>query len=385
MKVLFYVQHLLGIGHLVRASRIASALAEAGQDVTMVTGGMAVDGFPDQQIGKIQLSPLRSADSSFSGLADEYGRQVDVVDMTRRRDALIKAFDEVKPDCLVIEAFPFARRQMRFELLPLLEHVAALPVMHRPLVVCSIRDILQPKSLRRDQATAQLVRDHFDLVMAHADERFVLLDETFSETSSISDRLVYTGMIGPSHAKSPSTDRYDVIVSAGGGAVGEELLHASLAARVLTSLNSARWLIVTGPNLPEDAISRLQVNLSGKVEIVRYRPDLAVLLRQAKVSVSQAGYNTVADVLSAKCAGVLVPFATGGEQEQTIRATRLEEAGLAICLPQKNLTASRLAFAVDAACKLDRNDAVDMKLDGAETTAAILSERHEAFRRDHLT
>ncbi len=384
MKVMFYVQHLLGIGHLVRASRIAAALVDAGQDVTMVTGGMPVDGFPDQHIGKIQLSPLRSADSSFSHLADENGRQVDVVDLTRRRDALIKAFDEIEPDCLVIEAFPFARRQMRFELLPLLEHVASLPVMRHPLVVCSIRDILQPKSQQRDIATAQLVLEHFDLVMVHADKRFASLDETFSETSTISDRVVYTGMIAPSHEKSPSSDRYDVIVSAGGGAVGEELLHASLAARALTSLNSARWLIVTGPNLPEEAVARLQVNLTG-VEIVRFRPDLAVLLRQAKVSVSQAGYNTVADILSAKCAGVLVPFAAGGEQEQTIRATRLEEAGLAIYLPQENLTASRLAFAVDAACQLDRNNAVDVKLDGAETTAAILSERHQALRRDHLT
>ena len=57
MKVMFYVQHLLGIGHLVRASRIASALVSDGQDVTMVTGGMAVDGFPAAQIANIQLPP----------------------------------------------------------------------------------------------------------------------------------------------------------------------------------------------------------------------------------------------------------------------------------------------------------------------------------------
>ena len=29
-RVLFYVQHLLGIGHLARASRVAGALAEDG-------------------------------------------------------------------------------------------------------------------------------------------------------------------------------------------------------------------------------------------------------------------------------------------------------------------------------------------------------------------
>ena len=77
--------------------------------------------------------------------------------------------------------------------------------------------------------------------------------------------------------------------------------------------------------------------------------------------------------------GVFVPFAAGGEQEQTMRATRLEQAGLAICLAQQDLSASRLAQAVDAACKLDRSKGADLHLDGAANTAAILSKSHEAF------
>lgn len=45
-RVLFYVQHLLGIGHLARVSRIAAALARDAFDVTVVTGGLPVPGFP---------------------------------------------------------------------------------------------------------------------------------------------------------------------------------------------------------------------------------------------------------------------------------------------------------------------------------------------------
>ena len=77
MRVMFYVQHLLGIGHLVRASRVASAMADAGQHVTVVTGGMPVEGFPGDTVDAIQLSPMRSADTSFSGLVDQSGRDVD--------------------------------------------------------------------------------------------------------------------------------------------------------------------------------------------------------------------------------------------------------------------------------------------------------------------
>lgn len=385
MKVMFYVQHLLGIGHLVRASRIARALAEDGQKVIMVTGGMAVDGFPDPQIANIELPPLRSADDSFSGLADAHGHEADEVYLARRKDALIKAFDELEPDCLIIEAFPFARRQMRFELLPLLDHVAGLPRGRRPMVVSSIRDILQPKSAQRDTATADLVREHFDLVLVHGDRRFATLDETFSATQAIAGKLAYTGMIAPAKAQPRDVDSYDVIVSAGGGAVGEDLLLASVAARELTSLSKARWLIVAGPNLPDEAFSSLQAGVVDNVEIVRFRPDLAVLLGQARVSVSQAGYNTVADVLRAECASVLVPFAAHGEREQTIRATRLEAAGLAVCIQQDDLSASVLAHAIETACKQDRDYAAGMLLDGATASADILREHHAVFKRTRST
>jgi glycosyltransferase involved in cell wall biosynthesis len=54
-RVFFYVQHLLGIGHLARASRIARALAEDGFDVTMVTGGTPVSGFPGPEVRHLAL------------------------------------------------------------------------------------------------------------------------------------------------------------------------------------------------------------------------------------------------------------------------------------------------------------------------------------------
>lgn len=381
MKVMFYVQHLLGIGHLVRASRVAGALVSDGHDVTMVTGGMAVDGFPPAQIANVRLPALRSADDSFSGLADEHGREADDSYLAGRKDALIDAFDDIEPDCLIVEAFPFARRQMRFELLPLLDHVKAMPPGRRPMVVSSIRDILQPKSAKRDAATARLVQDYFDLVLVHGDRRFATLDETFSAAGAIADKTAYTGMVAPDEAEPLVAERYDVIVSAGGGAVGEDLLRTSLAARELTSLRSARWLIVTGPNLPGEAVSRLQSGASDNVEIVRFRPDLAALLRQARVSVSQAGYNTVADVLRAKCASVLVPFAAHGEQEQTLRATRLEAAGLAVCIQSHDLSSIDLARAIDAARSQERDYSAGMLLDGAQATAGILRERHETFKR----
>lgn len=69
-RVFFYVQHLLGIGHLARASRIASALAAKGYDVTVVTGGSPVPGFPANDVKHVALPPVLAGDKGFSGLAD---------------------------------------------------------------------------------------------------------------------------------------------------------------------------------------------------------------------------------------------------------------------------------------------------------------------------
>ncbi len=55
-------------------------------------------------------------------------------------------------------------------------------------------------------------------------------------------------------------------------------------------------------------------------------------MAQADVSVSQAGYNTVADMLVARCRAVLIPYAQDGETEQSDRAGLLEARGAALWL-----------------------------------------------------
>ena len=45
-RVLFHVQHLLGIGHLKRAEILAQAMAKSGLEVTVAYGGRAVPEVP---------------------------------------------------------------------------------------------------------------------------------------------------------------------------------------------------------------------------------------------------------------------------------------------------------------------------------------------------
>ena len=65
------------------------------------------------------------------------------------------------------------------------------------------------------------------------------------------------------------------------------------------------------------------------MRIVRQIPDLANAMKGTQVSVSHAGYNTVADILRAGCACVLYPYAEGKETEQLRRSEIMAEHGLA--------------------------------------------------------
>lgn len=376
-RVFFYVQHLLGIGHLVRASRIAHAMSKAGLDVTVVTGGSIIEGFPGEGLRHVQLPVILASNSSFSGLADAQGNPVDEAFRKQRVERLLTAFEETDPDAVIIEAFPFGRRQMRFELLSLLAAIKAHP--RRPLLYSSVRDILQEnRKAGRDEETAQLVEEHFDGVLVHGDENFVRLEDTFPLAERISSKIVYTGLVAPEPPQ-PSEDEFDVVISAGGGAVGAELIRASLDARALLR-DERRWCIITGPNLPQEEFARIAEHAPPTVSLFRFRKDFPSLLMRAKLSISQAGYNTVCDLLRAPCDSILVPFASGGETEQTVRAEKLQALGFAKVVTENGLNGSSLSEAIREIEGNRHTRNLGLSLDGASNTALWLKDALERSR-----
>ncbi|MBY5534211.1 glycosyltransferase family protein [Rhizobium leguminosarum] len=368
-RIFFYVQHLLGIGHIARASRIAKALVKDGFDVTVVTGGLPVPGFPGEGVKTVALPAVVASNAGFSGLADADGRPAGKDFLNTRRQLLLDAFHAAKPDVVIIEAFPFGRRQMRFELLPLLE--AIKKAKPRPKLLSSVRDILQEnRKAGRDAETVALVKEHFDAVLVHGDPGFVRLEDTFPLTSEIADRLRYTGLVAAPPAPEPA-ETFDIIASAGGGAVGAALIGAAKKAAAMLPDN-LRWLLVAGPNLPEADFAALSEDVGPNVTLARFRKDFPSLLCGAKVSISQAGYNTVGDLLRTECRAILIPFVVGGETEQTVRAERLQALGLADILPENGLTSGHVKEAVEKALAAPRRGPVSLDLDGAGKTALII-------------
>ena len=381
-RALIYVESLLGIGHGVRTAYVARAMLQRGFDVTFVSGSHGTYGREPDGAEIVHLPSVRAADAKFSRLVDESGAEVDDDWRERRRAALLEAYRIARPRVIVIEGFPFSRWQFRFELTPLIAAAKG-----QAAIVCSVRDIMVAKrDPRRIDAIVELIRNDFDMVLVHGDESLADFGETFPAAARIADKLRYTGYVSAEPAASDTgTDgaEGDVLVSAGGGAVGSELLRTALEVRSLGALKERTWRFFSGRNLPGEELSALETGAQHLDDVVveRYRHDLPSLLSQCCVSISQAGYNTVVDLLAARARAVVVPFSSENETEQSLRARLLEERGLLTVMSEAELTPQSLATLVVRTATSPRPPSSLISLDGARRSADILFELASARRK----
>jgi predicted glycosyltransferase len=338
-RVFFYVQHLLGIGHLRRAATLARALAEGGFDVLLVSGGAPAC----LDLGRArlhQLPPVRARDEGLRELARLDGTPIDDAFRGERATELLALLNAEAPSVVITEQFPFGRTQLRFELVPLVETASA--ARPRPLIVCSVRDVVRRSaSAQRMEETLRTLAA-YDLVLIHADPGLVTFGESFGAWDRIASRARYTGYVAPgSDLAASEAGRDEVVVSVGGGAVGAPLLKAAIAARSRSVLADRRWRLLVGANL--SAAERAALSPGEGIVVEPARPDFTRLLRNAALSISQAGYNTVVETLCCADRAVLVPFSSARETEQSDRARLLAGRGVVTVVPGESLSATSLA------------------------------------------
>lgn len=393
-RLLFHVQHLLGVGHLNRARLIARACVEAGLTVEMTVNedpdGTAVEAVPEG-VAALPLPAIHAADASFSALVDGAGRPVDAAHWAARARRLETAIAERPPAVLLIEGYPFARRRLRGEIEPL----AAQARKAGAAVVCSLRDILVAKTdpARNAETLARAEALH-DRILVHGDADFAPLSASFPSADALAGRIITTGYVAPAEVPPPwHGDRPDapILVSVGGGAVGEALLEAAVEAAIQARTTGGAtpavagrpWRLLGGPKLPDVARARLTARLANRTGIALEPaldgPAFRRALAGAALSISQAGYNTAVDLWRAGPPAVLIPFAgpDGKESEQPMRARLMAERGEALVLPEDALTPQRLVETVEMALAGVRSGPRDRlpppSLDGARESARHLA------------
>ncbi|HEX5613204.1 MAG TPA: glycosyltransferase [Burkholderiales bacterium] len=379
-RIFLYVQHLLGIGHFRRAATLARALASEGMQVTFATGGLPVPESMPAGVEVVQLPAATAADLGFRTLIDEHGNAIDDAWRNARREALLQAWRKSQAHALIVELFPFGRRQMRFELLPLLEEASR--GQPRPLIVSSVRDVLAHSSPERQDEMLAMFERYFDSVLVHGDPRLIPFERTFRHALRLGERMHYTGFIvDRSPLAGGEAGRDEVLVSVGGGAVGAPLLQAALEARPLTIVRDRTWRLIAGEQLPGASFAELRERAAGDRNVIveRSRADFRTLLQNCAVSVSQAGYNTLMEILDCGARSVVVPFSTGKETEQAMRAGALAALGRVHVLEEARLSGEALAAAIDRAVQGAKPVPAQFDLDGARNSAEWLARRTAGF------
>ena len=389
-QIVFYCQHLTGIGHYVRSREIVRALA-LRHDVTFVVGGRPVPGDIGLEPFKIvQLPPIFRGASGVASV-DE-GRALDLV-LEERRARLKHAVEVLRADLFIVEHFPFSKWALGAEILPAIDR--ARSVNPRVDVVCSLRDIALTSrfDLSMDfepEVVAHRIRDtddvvdvlnrSFDAVLVHGDPTVTRLSEQIDWASDIAVPIVYTGYVSETLDRDSWPDRGDlptrpfVLVSAGGGAEALEVAAPCIEAwhicRDRGWSGDRELVIITGPYVDPDGFRRLELMTDvATIRLYKSAERLLPWMDAADLSISRAGYNTCTNILASGSRAIVLPSPV--MSDQLLRARRLSERGLLSVIEPDSVTPAEIAQTIrDTLSKRPPGHEVD--LGGAAATLAYV-------------
>jgi predicted glycosyltransferase len=382
-KLLFYCQHILGMGHLVRSMEIIRGLMSDFQ-VCFINGGQIIKEFdiPDE-VEVINLPAIKT-DTEFKQLqpVDTSLSLAEVQEI--RKNQLLQIADEFEPDVLMIELFPFGRGKFSFELIPLLEKLQA---SEKPVkIVSSLRDIVVTKTNQEkyENKVCRLMNEYFDMLLIHGDKNFVPLDESFSRVKEIQSETKYTGYVVQKPQVNPELTEEDreiidseqplILVSVGGGRFGHELIDCVIeSADILKDKIPHQIQIFTGPFSPDNKVEawqKLTVN-KNNINLSRYTRNLLSYMQKADLSISMSGYNTTLNVMTTGVRAMILPFKGNDDQEQRIRASKLNSLGVVKMLDESDLQPEIFAQKVIDYLAVEPNQ-IKFNADGVENTAALI-------------
>ncbi len=377
MRVFIAVTHLLGAGHLTRAVALGRAFARHGCEVVLVSGGIPTSLADTTGVTVRQLPPVQADGVNFKSLLDGTGRSLTVDYLAQRETMLSDLYHAANPDILITELFPFGRRILKNEFLRLVTEARASS--SSPLVLASVRDILAtPSTSEKIDETHAILSSFYDAVLVHSDPNFIGLDASWPHLEEISDIVLYTGYIDENGGQPEERSRSGIVVSGGSSLASLPLYRAALrAARLAPHL---QWRILTGRGVPDSDYTSLMTGRPDNAVVERARPDFRTLLAGAELSVSQAGYNTVIDLLAAAPRALFVPFEAEGETEQMLRATTLARHGFGYVLTERELSPDTLLDHVEQQLRMPLPARAAANLDGADYSASLALRLYDLLR-----
>ncbi len=238
--------------------------------------------------------------------------------------------ESFQPDVFIVDKEPLG---LRGELVPTLEILKEMGTR----LVLGLRDVMDsPDKLEREWASKDMLRKmeaHYDRVWVYGPKKFWNPLDGLELSPELAARMRHVGFLRrempvTQHAELYMLPEEFILVTAGGGGDGSQLMEQVLAAREHDAQNDDPIVMVLGPFMKSENRERIRLRAShlSNVSVVDFELQMEVLLQRAVGVVGMCGYNTFCEVISFDRKALFVPR-THPRLEQYIRASRARELG----------------------------------------------------------
>ncbi|MGZ0080197.1 glycosyltransferase family protein [Methylomonas sp. TEB] len=348
-RIIVYSHDTFGLGNIRRMLAISKSLVDADPNVSVLilSGSPMLHAFriPDR-IDYIKLPCLSRSvkgDYSVKFLDMEYAQLLKL-----RSNIIRSAVLDFDPDLILVDKKPYGVSD---------ELGAALNLMqrrgHRAKLVLLLRDILDsPEStipVWKKNGYHDAIQSHYDKVLVVGSPEIYDMRKEYEFPEASHEKVDFCGYIarersdkraGEIRQQIGCTQERLVLVTAGGGEDGYQLLHSYLEGLNRQDLgDNTMTLMICGPEMSESRRHQLEVLARGcrNVVIQEFNTDMMACMEAADLVVSMGGYNSTCELLTLRKRAILVPRVKPS-QEQWIRAERLALQGLVRAIHPNNLT-----------------------------------------------
>jgi predicted glycosyltransferase len=331
-RVLMYSHDTFGLGHLRRCRTIAHALVERfkGLHVLIVSGSPIVGAFEFRT--RVDFLKIPSIIKLINGEYTPLGQHTDVHETLALRRSIIQSTAEsFQPDLFIVDKEPLG---LRGELEGTLAYLKA----RGTTLVLGLREVMDsPRHLKTEWARNDVLRKldaFYDAIWVYGPQDFYDPLAGLDPPVSLHNRLCWTGYLRRevpvvTSFHGPSLPEDFLLVTAGGGGDGAQIMHQVIAAYEHVRNLNGPVVMVLGPFMKaeeRDEVYRRAAALPC-LHLIDFDNRMETLIQAAAGVVSMGGYNTFCEILSLDKRALIIPRVTPRE-EQLIRARRAQELGL---------------------------------------------------------
>ena len=337
-RILIYSHDTFGLGHLRRCRAIAHALVEEHKQLSvLILSGSPIIGSFDFR-ARVDFVRIPGVIKLRNGEYTTLNLHIDIEQTLAMRASIIRHTAKFfGPDIFIVDKEPLGLRGEVKDTLAMLKRRGTR-------IVLGLRDVLdEPGVLRpewRRKNVLPALRRLYDDIWVYGLPQFCDPIAEIGLPADVRKKVTFTGYLPRSvPANAPPSAAFEaiedpfVLVTAGGGGDGAELMDWVLRAYEYVQPPPWNALLVLGPFMPPELRAQIQerVNRLPRVTAIVFDAYLETLMARAAGVVAMGGYNTFCEILSFDKRAVIVPRRVP-RMEQYIRASRAHDLGLCAML-----------------------------------------------------